>query len=232
DEKHYQDFLAVIREKWQPSKAAFYVLETTGGFKLKTQFGFTRADRLADKLARMDPLAVQVYEHREPFFINNIHQAGKLAGLMESASSTRILTAPLYVDGRIAGILDVRDKAGRAPFTPNDLNDVSDMLRRFAVSLRKLKEGVVEEDLPPLVDNSGRMLERPPAPGATGAMRPPGMTTSSFNTAAFNTASFATGGLHAAAAEAAPAEPVRRGAPDAPAPAVELSTAHLPSPTI
>ncbi len=137
DEKPYADLLAALRKRWQPLKAAVYTIDATGAFRLKSQFGFTRTDRIPDRFARMDPLATHVYEHREPFFVNNLRQAGKLADLLEGASTTKILTAPIYLDGRIIGILDIRDKAGRVPFTHDDVHEVSELLRRFAQMLKR-----------------------------------------------------------------------------------------------
>ncbi len=137
DEKPYADFLAVLRKRWQPVKAAIYTFDTGGYFRLKTQFGFSRTDRILERFGRMEPLATHVYEHREPFFINSLRQAGKLTDILEGASTTKLLTSPIYLDGRIIGIVDVRDKAGRLPFTHEDVNEMSDLLRRFAVLLKR-----------------------------------------------------------------------------------------------
>lgn len=81
EDKYYQDFLTVLAQKWRPAKAAFYTLDPGGAvFRLKAQFGFTRADRLADHLGRSDPVVNQIYEHREPTFINNPNNAGRQIG--------------------------------------------------------------------------------------------------------------------------------------------------------
>ena len=155
EEKFYQDFLAVVAQKWRPAKAAFYTLDPGGAvFRLKAQFGFTRGDRLAERLGRNEPLVNQIYEHREPTFINNVNQAGRLSDTMVQSTSTRMLVAPLYLDGRIMGLVDVRDKAGRISFTHDDSLEIADLLRRFAVELRRrndamdgsaiLREGALE----------------------------------------------------------------------------------------
>ncbi len=160
DEKPYADFLAALRKRWQPSKAAIYTYDSSGYFRLKSQFGFTRTDKILERFSRMDPLATHVYEHREPFFINSLRQAGKLVDVLEGASTTTILTAPIYLDGRIIGILDVRDKAGRIPFTHEDVTEISDLLRRFAVLLKRhpqyRPEGITVQG------NEGRGFTPPP----------------------------------------------------------------------
>jgi putative nucleotidyltransferase with HDIG domain len=138
EEKYYQDFLAVLSQKWRPSKAAFYTLDPAQSvFRLKAQFGFSRSDRLAERLGRNDTMVNFIYEHREPTFINDVNAAGKLTDPMVQATSTRMLIAPLYLDGRIMGLIDVREKAGRALFTREDVAEISDLLRRFAIELRR-----------------------------------------------------------------------------------------------
>jgi HD domain/GAF domain len=141
DEKYYQDFLAVLNQKWRPAKAAFYTLDPSSAtFRLKAQFGFSRTDRLAENLGRNDGLVTQIYERREPIYVNNVNQAGRLADAMIQATSTRMLLAPVYLDGRIMGLVDVREKAGRQPFSPDDVAEISGLLRHFAIELRRIEE--------------------------------------------------------------------------------------------
>ena len=142
EEKYYQDFLAVLSQKWRPAKAAFYTLDPAQSvFRLKAQFGFGRTDHLAERLTRNDTMVTYIYEHREPTFVNNVNAAGKLTDVMVQATSMRMLIAPLYLDGRIMGLVDVRDKGGRAAFTQDDVVEMSDLLRRFAIELRRLLDG-------------------------------------------------------------------------------------------
>ncbi len=77
--------------------------------------------------------------------MNDIRQAGRLADLMEASSSARLLTAPLYVKGRICGFLDIRDKAGREPFVADDIVWVKEVLRRLAARVATLPEFAGEE---------------------------------------------------------------------------------------
>jgi hypothetical protein len=173
EEKYYQDFLAVVAQKWRPAKAAFYTLDPGGAvFRLKAQFGFTRSDRLAERLGRNEPLVNQIYEHREPTFINNVNQAGRLSDAMIQSTTTRMLVAPLYLDGRIMGLVDTRDKAGRVAFTHDDALEMSDLLRRFAVELRRLNDA--RDDVAILRDGPAQ-IERPldalaPGPSAPSSL--------------------------------------------------------------
>jgi len=219
DEKPYADLLAALRKRWQPLKAAVYTIDAAGAFRLKSQFGFTRTDRFPDRFARMDPLATHVYEHREPFFVNNLRQAGKLADLLEGASTTKILTAPIYLDGRIIGILDIRDKAGRIPFTHDDVHEVSEILRRFAQMLKRHPQyrpsGITQEgeggdngvaqalDSPSVITAAMRL----PAEAPVSPYSAPVFETSSFSTAAFRPAA------EPAPRPTAAPEPVREASP-------------------
>ncbi|MGE5344516.1 MAG: HD domain-containing phosphohydrolase [Acidithiobacillales bacterium] len=193
DEKPYADFLAVLRKRWQPAKAAIYTFDQSGFFRLKSQFGFSRTDRLPERFSRMDPLATHIYEHREPFFVNSLRQAGKLVDLLEGASTTRLLTSPIYLDGRIIGIVDVRDKAGRIPFTHEDVLEMTDLLRRFAVLLKRhpqyRPEGIMVETA------SGAGATPPPDMAAIGSgmMRLPHAPQAGPSGAAFEAASLDTG---------------------------------------
>lgn len=138
EEKQVKEILYLLMEKVRATKAAFYLAETNATFRLVSHYGFTRTDRLPDLLGRSDPLTVTVFSHREPYYVNDIRQAGALASIMEAASATRMMTAPLYLDGRIVGILDVRDKAGRESFTGDDASWVTEILRRLAVKVRAI----------------------------------------------------------------------------------------------
>ncbi len=184
EEKYYQDFLSVVAQKWRPTKAAFYTLDPGGAvFRLKAQFGFTRGDRLAERLGRNDPLVNQIYEHREPTFINNVNSAGRLADAMIQSSSTRMLVAPLYLDGRIMGLVDMRDKAGRVAFSHDDATELADLLRRFALEIRRVNDARADVSIlrePPPV------IERPLDPPAQVSPMPsPLEKTSGFTTAQF-----------------------------------------------
>jgi hypothetical protein len=188
DEKYYQDFLAVLGQKWRPSKAAFYALDPAQSvFRLKAHFGFGRTDHLAELLGRNDAVVNYLYEHREPTFLNNVNAAGKLTDLMVQATSTRILLAPLYLDGRIMGLVDVREKAGRRAFTQDDILEISDLLRRFAIELRRIADArgggtIIHSDAAPQVE---RPLDRV---DTVTALPSPLERTSGYSTAQLGTA--------------------------------------------
>lgn len=199
EEKYYQDFLAVLGQKWRPSKAAFYTLDPAPAvFRLKAQFGFTRTDRLAERLGRNDTVVNYIYEHREPTFLNNVNAAGKLTDMMVQATSTRMLLAPLYLDGRIMGLVDVREKAGRLAFTQDDIIEISDLLRRFAIELRRIADA--RGGTAVVAHESAPQIERPLDRVAT-VITPP---SSLERTSGFSTAQLSTSGLFRRAAASPP----------------------------
>ncbi len=159
-------------EKVRATRAALYLLDSSGGYRLAASFGFGRTDRLPELLQRTHPIPVTVFERREPYVVNDVREAGKLVGAMEATSSTRLLVAPLYLDGRIVGLLDVRDKAGREPFTNEDLPWVLEVLRRLAERVRSLPfyaaagptPGLVPETSP--FDQTGPVAVRRPGADA------------------------------------------------------------------
>ncbi len=154
DDSVFKDIFYLIVEKIRASKIALYLLEPGGTYKLATSYGFARTDRIAEKIARTDPLAEFVLEKREPAFINDYRAAGKLKTLLESAGTLRILVAPMFLDGRIVGILDLRDKAGNEPFGHSDVTWTLEVLRRLVNIVRSLpgfSEPVVEPAVEPSV---------------------------------------------------------------------------------
>lgn len=140
EDRQFREALYLLLEKVRATKAAFYLMDPRGSFRLAAQYGFTKVDRLAERYQRSDPLPSAVFEFREVRIVNDIKQAGRLAEWMESSFSARLMTAPLYVNGRIIGFLDIRDKAGREPFVADDVVWVKEVLRLFAIRARSLPE--------------------------------------------------------------------------------------------
>jgi putative methionine-R-sulfoxide reductase with GAF domain len=137
EERQLKEILYLLMEKVRATKAAFYVVDS-GSFALAASYGFGRTDRIPDRLQRSDELMSAVHAHRDLYFVNDIRQAGPLAEHMSGASSTRLLFCPFYVDARLTGILDVRDKAGREPFLPEDAGWVKEIGKRLVERLARL----------------------------------------------------------------------------------------------
>lgn len=152
DELAVRDSLNLVIEKLQAGRCAFYVLDRPGSFRLAAGFGFGRTERPAVELARTDPLVEFVFERREPAFINDIRTAGRLRPILEAAAAARLLAAPLFLNGRITGILEVRDKKNGEPFTSSDIPWVLEALRRISVSMRT-------QEKTPAADSTGQAVD-------------------------------------------------------------------------
>jgi len=150
----------VLAQKWRPAKAAFYTADPAGAvYRLKAQFGFSRGDHLPERLGRNEPIVNQIFEHREPTFINNVKLAGKLADAMAQATTTRMLLAPLYLDGRIVGLVDVRDKAGRLPFAHDDVLEIADLLRAAVFQKREFLLAQVAQEFAARAADGGEEVD-------------------------------------------------------------------------
>src|SRR5438270_3452967 len=101
------------------TKAALYLLTNDARFELITEYGFRGVVRqLAD---RTDPLVDRCGRGRTPFFINGLNTEPRFSHVMFESASDRLMGAPIYLRGNMVGFIDMRDKAGKAPFEAADL---------------------------------------------------------------------------------------------------------------
>jgi hypothetical protein len=101
------------------TKAALYVFDGTSKFELVTEYGFRGGVRtVADA---NDPLIDRCGRGRTPFFVNGLAAEPRLSELLYEASTDRLLAAPMYSRGKLIGVIDMRDKAGKLPFEPADV---------------------------------------------------------------------------------------------------------------
>jgi hypothetical protein len=101
------------------TKAALYVFDGSARFELVTEYGFRGGIRGAADLD--DPLVDRCNRARSPFFVNGLAAEPRLAEIMFESSTDRLLVAPLYSRGKLIGLIDMRDKAGKQPFETVDV---------------------------------------------------------------------------------------------------------------
>ena len=112
------------------TKAALYLLTNDARFELITEYGFRGVIRpLAD---RTDPVVDRCGRGRTPFFINGLNTEPRFSHVMFESASDRLLAAPLYLRGNLVGFVDMRDKAGKAPFEAADLPKAQKIVERIA----------------------------------------------------------------------------------------------------
>lgn len=101
------------------TKAALYLFDGTSRFELVTEFGFRGGIRGAADMD--DPLVDRCNRARSPFFVNGLAAEPRLSEIMFESSTDRLLVAPLYSRGKLIGLVDMRDKAGKQPFENQDV---------------------------------------------------------------------------------------------------------------
>ncbi len=144
-ELKFKEILYSCLEEMRATKAACYLIGPEGDFHLKAFYGFTKADQLPAIHHKSGALVETLYMERKPFCINSITEAGDLKPLLVMTNTSRMLVCPVYLE-RIAGFLDIRDKAGRVPFEDGDLQIADGISMKIGKHLASLKR---KEILPP-----------------------------------------------------------------------------------
>lgn len=102
------------------TKAALYLFDgSSNRFELVTEYGFRGGTRHAAD--ENDPLIDRCSRARTPFFVNSLAAEPRLSELLFESSTDRLLAVPLYSRGKLVGVIDMRDKAGKLPFDQADL---------------------------------------------------------------------------------------------------------------
>ena len=113
------------------TKAALYLYEDNEGyFELITQYGFRGG--LAEKADTDDPLIDRCGRGRTAFFINGLTVEPRFSEKLYEASTDRLLAAPVYLRGKLVGVIDMRDKSGKALFEQSDLPKAQRIADRIA----------------------------------------------------------------------------------------------------
>jgi HD-GYP domain-containing protein (c-di-GMP phosphodiesterase class II) len=113
------------------TKAALYLLDQPASrFELIAEYGFKGTARpSADS---KNPIVDRCEKTRTPFFVNGLTVEPRFSEILFEAQTDRLLVAPIYLRGHLVGVLDTRDKAGKAPFEVTDLQKVQRVADRVA----------------------------------------------------------------------------------------------------
>ena len=112
------------------TKAALYLYDAEGVFELIVQYGFRGG--LAERADRDDPLIDRSGRGRTAFFINGLAVEPRFSEMLYEASTDRLLAAPIYLRGQLVGVIDMRDKSGKALFDQGDLPKAQRIAERIA----------------------------------------------------------------------------------------------------
>jgi hypothetical protein len=111
------------------TKAALYLYDGTSRFELVTEYGFRGAVR--DVADFKDPIIDRCGRGRTPFYVNGVGAEPRFSQILFEASTDRLLAAPLYSRGKLIGLIDMRDKAGKLPFENEDVPKAQSIAERL-----------------------------------------------------------------------------------------------------
>jgi len=128
--RSFKEVLFRFLEEVQSTKAALYLLDGDLRFGLVCQYGFGRRDALAAEHATDGPLgALACGSVDGPQYFNQKEAVPELVTYLQGAGTERFLLAPLRLGGVCVGLVDVRDKGRRRPFSETDAAHAAEIAR-------------------------------------------------------------------------------------------------------
>jgi hypothetical protein len=101
------------------TKAALFLLDAPAGkFQLVSEYGFKGTPRTS--VGHDDPIVDRCGRGPSPFFVNGLTEEPRYSAILYESKSERMLVAPIFLRKQLVGFIDMRDKAGRAPFDAAD----------------------------------------------------------------------------------------------------------------
>src|ERR1051325_6375863 len=111
------------------TKAALYLFDGVGRYDLIAEYGFRGVAR--EWLDRNQPGVDPCGRGPTPSFITAIAAEPRFSEYLYEASTDHLLAAPIYSRGELVGLIDMRDKQGRAPFDAADLGKAQQIADRM-----------------------------------------------------------------------------------------------------
>ncbi|MBV8520354.1 MAG: HD domain-containing protein [Acidobacteria bacterium] len=117
------------------TKAALYLSTAASRYELVTEYGFR--GNLRTLTDDTDPVVDRCGRGRTPFYVNGVGAEPRFSQRLFEASTDRLLVAPLYSRGKLVGLIDMRDKAGKAPFEEADVLKAQSIADRIVALFAK-----------------------------------------------------------------------------------------------
>ena len=156
------------------TKAALFLFDGASRFELVTEYGFRGAIR--ESADMNDVIVDRCGRGRNPFFINGVGTEPRFSQILFEASTDRLLVAPLYSRGKLVGLIDMRDKAGKQPFEQSDIPMAMSIAERmvdlfsnknvFGHQFISLSDIGVPATTAPVPERSPVVRPEPPLPAA------------------------------------------------------------------
>ena len=128
-EPRLKEILYRCLEQIRATKAALYLTSNGSQYEVVTHYGFS--DTLRRTLNANDVVIDRLVMRRAAFFVNGLTVEPRFSDLLFSTKTERILVAPIYSRGKLIGLIDLRDKAGRQDFEQSDLDEAKKITDQF-----------------------------------------------------------------------------------------------------
>lgn len=128
-ESRLKEILYRCLEEIQSTKAALYLREDDGTFRVSTQYGFRKG--LREQVPADAEIVDTLLVRRAPFMINSLAEDMRYSEFLYEADTSRLLVAPIYSRGKLAAFIDLRDKSGNRDFDSGDLTRVTSIADEF-----------------------------------------------------------------------------------------------------
>lgn len=129
-EPKLKEILYRCLEEIKATKAALYLMgEPENLYMLVTQYGPRTLWRR--EIPPKDDVIERLVVKRSPFFVNSLTEDPRFSELLFNSDSTRMLVTPIYSRGKLVGLIDMRDKAGKVQFTSSDLQQAHKITEQF-----------------------------------------------------------------------------------------------------
>ena len=116
-------------EEIKATKAALYLLDDDGSYGVVTHYGFRRGMR--ENVQPKDEIVDGLLVKRSAFCINSLAEDHRFSEILYEADTSRLLVTPIYSRGKLAGFIDMRDKAASRDFDAEDLRKSASIAEDF-----------------------------------------------------------------------------------------------------
>ncbi|HEX8169874.1 MAG TPA: HD domain-containing phosphohydrolase [Thermoanaerobaculia bacterium] len=167
-------------EHVQATKAALYLSAShdlnAKTFEVVTSYQYNAADRRV--VTANDDLVDRLSVKRSPFFVNGVGTDQRFAEILFRQGNDRLLVTPIFSRGRLAGFIDMRDKAARKPFDDRDVEAARKIAEQMSAVLGAHKlfglGAIPISDDPLRITGNNLVRATPSAPPPTDPAVPPG----------------------------------------------------------
>lgn len=129
-EPKLKEVLYQCLEEIRATKAALYLINhSEDQYRLITQYGYR--DNARKEVNQREELIDRMVMKRSPFYVNSVAEDPRFSEMLFNVDTSRMLVAPIMSRGKLVGFVDMRDKAAKEPFGPDDITAAQHVADRF-----------------------------------------------------------------------------------------------------